>query len=42
MSNLFDSDGLGEIAGLIYVAATADGDVIGEKLERNDFENRCD
>src|SRR5438445_3012937 len=37
---LFDSDGFGEVARLIDVAAAADGDVVGEKLERDDFEER--
>ena len=35
---LFDGDRFGEIARLIDVAAAADSDVIGEKLERDDFE----
>src|SRR6267142_1349605 len=39
-SRLFDGDGFGEVAGLVHVAAAADGDVVGKKLERNDFEDR--
>ena len=30
--------GFGQVAGLVYVAAAADGDVIGQKLQRDDFE----
>ena len=40
LQKLFDGDGLGEVARLIYIAAAADGDVVGEKLERNNFEKR--
>jgi hypothetical protein len=35
---LLDSDGFREIAGLVDVATAAHRDVIGEKLERDDFE----
>ena len=42
LSRLFDGDGLGEVARLIHVAAAADGDVVGEQLQRNDFENGRD
>jgi len=35
---LFDGDGLGQVAGLVYVAAAADGYVIGQQLERDDFD----
>ena len=37
---LFDGDALGQIAGLIDVAATAHRDVIGEQLQRHDLQNR--
>src|ERR1017187_6534396 len=37
---LFDGHALGEIAGLIDVAAAAHGDVIGQELQRHDFQNR--
>ena len=36
---LLHGDGLSEVAGLVYVAAAADGDVIGEELERDYLEN---
>src|ERR1017187_6324860 len=36
---LLHGDGLGEVAGLVYVAAAADGDVVGEELEGDDFED---
>src|ERR1039458_2866404 len=36
---LLYGDGLGEVAGLVYVAAAADGDVVGEELEGDDFED---
>jgi hypothetical protein len=38
--SLFDGNAFGEVAGLIDVAAAADGDVIGQQLQRNHFENR--
>jgi hypothetical protein len=31
---------LGGVARLVYVAASADGDVVGEQLQRDDFEDR--
>jgi len=37
---LFDSDRLGEIAGLIDVATAANGDVVGEKLQWHDLDQR--
>src|SRR5579859_664958 len=40
LRELFDGDGFGEVARLIDVAAAADGDVIGKKLEGDDFEER--
>jgi hypothetical protein len=30
---LFHGDGFGQVAGLVYVAAAADGYVVGEELE---------
>jgi hypothetical protein len=30
---LFDGYGFGEVSGLVHVAASADGDVVGEELE---------
>ena len=36
---LFDGYGFGQVSGLVYVAAAADGDVVGQQLERDDFEN---
>ena len=35
---LFDGDGFGQVAGLVYVAAAADGDVVGEQLQGDDFD----
>ena len=32
-------DGFSEVAGLVYVAAAADGDVVGEELEGDYFED---
>ena len=37
---LFDRDALGEIPRLIDVAAAADGDVVGEQLQRHDHDDR--
>ena len=37
---LLDRDRLGQVSGLIYVAAAADGDVIGQQLQGHDLENR--
>ncbi len=37
---LFDGDGLGEVAGLVYVAAAADGDVIREELQGDNLDER--
>jgi hypothetical protein len=34
----FHGNGLGQVAGLVYVAAATDGDVIGQELQRNNFE----
>ena len=42
LNRLFDGDGFREIARLIDVATAAHGDVVGEHLERNDFQNRRD
>jgi hypothetical protein len=38
--SLLDRHRLGQISRLIYVAAAADGDVIGEQLQRDDLQNR--
>jgi hypothetical protein len=38
-SGLLHGDGFGEVAGLVYVAAAADGYVVGEELEGDDFED---
>jgi hypothetical protein len=35
----FYCDGFGEVSGLVYVAAAADGYVVGEELEGDDFED---
>jgi hypothetical protein len=37
---LFNGDGLGEVSWLVYVAAAADGDVVGQQLEGDDFNER--
>jgi len=37
---LLDGDRFGQVARLVDVAAAADGDVIREQLERNNFEQR--
>ena len=37
---LFHGDRLGEVAGLVYVAAASHGDVIGEQLQGHDLEGR--
>ena len=37
-SLLFHRDALRQVSGLIDVAAAADGDVIGQQLQRNHFE----
>src|SRR3990172_5278734 len=37
---LFDRDRLGEAAGLVDVAAAADGDVVGEQLQGHGLEQR--
>ena len=37
--SLFDCDTLGQIPWLVDVAAAADGDVVGEELEGDDFED---
>ena len=36
---LFDGDGFGQVSGLVYVAASADGDVVGKELEGDYFED---
>ncbi len=36
---LFHGNGFGEVAGLVDVAAAADGDVVGEELQGDDFED---
>ena len=36
---LLDCDGFGKVAGLVHVAAAADGDVVGEQLERDDLQD---
>ncbi len=38
-SDLLDRDAFGEVSGLVYVAASADGDVVGEELEGDYFED---
>ena len=40
VAHLLNSNGFGEIAGLIDVAAAAHGDVIGKQLQRDNLENR--
>ena len=35
-----DRYGFCQVAGLVYVASAADRDVIGQELQRNDFEKR--
>jgi hypothetical protein len=35
---LLNSNAFGEVSGLVYVAAAADGDVVGEELERDYLE----
>ena len=37
---LFYGDGLGQVAGLVYVATAADGDVVSEELERQHGKQR--
>jgi hypothetical protein len=37
---LLDGDGFGEVAGLVYVAAAADGYVVRQQLQRDDLEER--
>ena len=36
-ARLFNGHGLRQVAGLIHVAAAADGDVISQQLQGNDF-----
>jgi len=36
---LLNGDALGQVSGLVYVAASADGYVVGEELERDYFED---
>jgi len=38
-NSLLYGDGFGEVAGLVYVAAAADGDVVGEELQGDDLHN---
>src|SRR5580698_10729114 len=38
--HLLDGDGFGQVAGLVYVAAAPDGDVVGEQLQRHDLDER--
>lgn len=40
MSDLLYRDAPREASGLLYVAPSADGYMIGEELERDDFEDR--
>ena len=42
MTRLLDGDGFGEIARLVDVATTPHGDVIGEHLQRDNFQDRRD
>src|SRR5690348_1158025 len=37
---LFYSDGLGDVPGLVHIASAADGNVVGQELKRDDGENR--
>lgn len=37
---LFDGDGFRQVSGLIYVAASSHGDVVGKELEGDYFEER--
>src|SRR5208282_6018488 len=39
IGGLFGNDGFHEIAGIVHVAAVEDREVVGEKLERDNFEN---
>ena len=39
---LLNRYGFGQVAWLIYVATTADGYVIGEELQRDDFQQRSE
>jgi len=39
-STLFDGHALGQVAGLVHVAAAQVGDVVREHLERNDVDDR--
>jgi hypothetical protein len=36
---LLHSNGFGEVSGLVYVAAAANGDMVGEQLEGDYFED---
>ena len=36
---LFNGDGFCEVSGLVYVAAAADGDVVRQQLQGDDFED---
>jgi hypothetical protein len=38
---LFYCDRLGQVSGLIYVAPSADGDVVGQQLQGDDLEDGC-
>jgi hypothetical protein len=39
LPDLLDGDGFGQVAGLVDVAAAADGYVVGEELEGDYFED---
>jgi hypothetical protein len=40
MTASLDGDGFGQVAGLIDVATAAHGDVVGEQLQGDNFEQR--
>ncbi len=40
MCGLLDGDGFGEVAGLVDVATAADGYVIGQQLQGDNFDER--
>ena len=37
---LLDGNAFGQVAGLVDVAAAADGDVVGQQLQRHDLQQR--
>jgi hypothetical protein len=39
---LFYGDGLGKVAGLVHVAATPNGNMVREQLQRNNLQKRGD